>query len=218
MSTVQNHRSQSNSNFTPAGGQRTLGTFGFGSFTAPAAAPTVQLAPRRGDDQPRRVGGLSYAQRGVVLRARMAAAALAARKGHTPALVVPAPVMVVPVVPVAPIVAKALATKAAQVAEAFARVCKANPLAPGFDEGQYQTWLDERYAEAVAHQARTADAAADEYEGASLARPSTPAMQRAAAESEQQDARDWNDLADLAVTPEWDHAASGRENFNGEGF
>lgn len=43
----------------------------------------------------------------------------------------------------------------------------------------------------------------DECDGYGLARPSTPAMQRAAAESDRQDEREWRELADLAACPEW---------------
>ena len=50
------------------------------------------------------------------------------------------------------------------------------------------------------------DAATDEYESAGLAAGRTHAMKQAAAQSERQEERDWNDLTDLAATPEWDRA------------
>ncbi len=48
---------------------------------------------------------------------------------------------------------------------------------------------------------------ADEFDGYGLGRPSTAAMRAAAHASDTQDAADWHALADLAATPQWDHAA-----------
>lgn len=180
MNTVQTLRSQSNHNPAPRGGQHHVGPFGYRSFTDSTPAP----AALRGDDQPRRVGGLSYAQRGTILRAKMAVAAVLARKGQVP---MPAPVQ--------PTTPTTVQSEASKVAVAFLQACKAKPIAPDFSVEQFQAWCDAHYAEAMAHQ--------DEHEGAGLAAERTPAMERAAAERERQDERDWNDPADLAATPEW---------------
>ncbi len=170
------------------GGQASLGLFGYRSFTAPVGAP-VRLAPRRRDDQPRRVGGLTYGQRAARIRSMVAVAAIASRKGQAPA--------------------SPRGTAFQSPSEHLARLYKIGrpPVRRSYDatwsDAQYQEWLDEVHADCVAHQARMADLAADEYDGYGLARPSTPAMQRAAAESDRRDEREWRELADLAACPEW---------------